>query len=354
MTLESPHANLIGQSPLFLEAMEKVTRLAQLQRPLLLLGERGTGKELAAAQAHYLSPRWDKPFLKVNCAALTDSLLASDLFGHEAGAFTGADKRRKGRFERADQGSLFLDEIANASLPLQETVLRVIEYGEFERLGSNQIQNVSVRILAATHADLRKQVEEQRFRADLLDRLAFDVVTLPPLRERREDILLLAEHFAQNFCAEYQQDYFTGFTIQAQSILQKHDWPGNVRELKNTVERSLAHALFSDNKDKPIDHIQLDPFASSFTHQKNTSLALKDQKEASFALLPRKGESFRECLLQYERKILLQALSETQYHQGKAAKILKLSYHQLRGLLRKHDLIPCRQYRTSRDQTQTS
>src|SRR5690606_30104569 len=187
---------LVGQAPAFLQTMETLSRAAALERPILVIGERGTGKELAASRAHFLSPRWRRPYVKVNCAALTESLLESELFGHEAGAFTGAAKRHIGRFERADGGTLFLDEIASASLPVQEKILRVIEYGEFERVGGGEVLTADVRVVAAANVDLPEQARQGRFRADLLDRLAFEVITLPPLRARWEDIPVLAQHFA--------------------------------------------------------------------------------------------------------------------------------------------------------------
>ncbi len=181
------------------------------------MGERGTGKELVAARLHFLSKRWQQNFLKINCAAMNESLLESQLFGHEAGAFTGATKLRKGLFERADGGTLFLDELANAAMPVQEKILRVIEYGEFERLGGNDTISVNIRILAATNEDLPDLARQNKFREDLLDRLAFDVVTLPPLRERAEDILVLAEHFAVGMVKEIGGEYFAGFSSKVQN-----------------------------------------------------------------------------------------------------------------------------------------
>src|SRR6185369_9119219 len=178
---------LLGESPAFLDMLAHVSHVAPLDRPVLVVGERGTGKELVAARINYLSPRWDKPFVKLNCAALAESLLDSELFGHEAGAFTGAVRRRAGRFELADGGTLFLDEIAQASTAVQEKILRVVEYGLFERVGGSAPVRVDVRVIAATNVHLPTAVAEGRFRADLLDRLAFDVVRIPPLRERRDD-----------------------------------------------------------------------------------------------------------------------------------------------------------------------
>ena len=250
---------LVGEAAAFREVLAQVSQLAPLDRPVLVVGERGTGKELIAARLTYLSPRWDRPFLTVNCAALAESLLDSELFGHEAGAFTGATRRRPSRFELADGGTLFLDEIASASLAVQEKVLRVIEYGSFTRVGGNEALSVDVRVIAATNVDLPALARDGRFRSDLLDRLAFDVVTLPPLRARREDIPLLAEHFARAMSRALGRPAFAGFTASALAQLHDHAWPGNVRELKNAVERSLYRW---PDPARPLDRIILDPFAS--------------------------------------------------------------------------------------------
>src|SRR5579875_1708206 len=244
----------IGESPAFREALAQVSRLAPLDRPVLVVGERGTGKELIAARLNYLSARWERPFIKLNCAALAESLLDSELFGHEAGAFTGAARRRISRFEQADGGTLFLDEIATASVAVQEKILRVIEYGTFERVGGNAVHQVDVRVIAATNADLPALAAAGKFRADLLDRLAFDVVAVPPLRARKEDIPLLAEHFARRMTSELKRDFFGGFTADAMARLLAHPWPGNVRELKNVVERSLCRA---ERPEEPLDEIVL-------------------------------------------------------------------------------------------------
>ena len=250
---------LIGESPAFQEILERVSRIAQLNRPVLVIGERGTGKELIAARIHYLSPRWDKPYVKLNCAALADSLLESELFGHEAGSFTGAVKRRLGRFEMANQGSIFLDELANTSALVQEKVLRVIEYGELERVGGSETIRSDVRIIGATNEDLPALTESGKFRADLLDRLAFDVITLPPLRDRQEDILPMAEHFAVRMCGELGIPIFAGFSSQARNQLSDYPWPGNIRELKNVVERAIYR---SSGESKAIENIDFDPFNS--------------------------------------------------------------------------------------------
>jgi len=207
---------LLGESPAFLEVLDHVSQIAPLSKPVLIVGERGTGKELIAARLHYLSARWDQEYLKMNCAAISETLLETELFGHEAGAFTGATKMHRGRFERADKGSLFLDELATTSALVQEKLLRIIEYGEFERVGGSKTLTTDVRLIAATNEDLPSLAAAGKFREDLLDRLAFDVITLPPLRHRREDILLLAEHFAMNMASEMGLDYFSGFRVARQ------------------------------------------------------------------------------------------------------------------------------------------
>ena len=198
----APPGEALGQSESFLAFQEALSRAAKVDRPVLLVGERGTGKELAAARLHYLSPRWGEPLVALNCAALTPSLIESELFGHEAGAFTGAGQRRLGRFETAHQGTLFLDEIGNIPLTVQEKILRTVEYGSFERVGGSRPVEVDVRIVGATNADLPAMARAGRFKQDLLDRLSFEVLTLPPLRTRQGDALLLAEHFAQRMAAE--------------------------------------------------------------------------------------------------------------------------------------------------------
>jgi len=249
---------LIGESQAILGVLEHVSRVAPLNRPVLVIGERGTGKELIAARIHYLSLRWDRPFVKLNCAALAESLLETELFGHEAGSFTGATRRRLGRFELANQGSLFLDELSNTSQGVQEKILRVIEYGEFERVGGNETVQTDVRIIGATNEDLPALVERGNFRADLLDRLAFDVITLPPMRQRRDDIMPMAEHFAVKMCGELGLELFPGFSKEAREELLDYAWPGNVRELKNVVERAVY--TLADN-DEPIASILFYPFS---------------------------------------------------------------------------------------------
>ena len=202
----------VGQSNAVLDAIERASRAAALNRPVLVIGERGTGKELVAERLHHLSPRWAGPLVVMNCAALPESLIEAELFGHEAGSFTGATKTRHGRFEEADGGTLFLDELATLSSPAQDRLLRAVEYGEITRIGASKPVSVDVRIVAATNEHLPTLVEQGRFRADLLDRLSFEVITLPPLHARQGDIPLLAEHFGRRMGAELEWPNWPGFS----------------------------------------------------------------------------------------------------------------------------------------------
>jgi len=321
---------LVGEARAFRAALAQVSQLAALDRPVLVVGERGTGKELVAARLTYLSPRWDKPFVKLNCAALAEGLLDSELFGHEAGAFTGAARRRLSRFEIADDGTLFLDEIATASLAVQEKILRVIEYGSFERVGGNEVHHVDVRVIAATNADLPALAEQGRFRSDLLDRLAFDVVTIPPLSERGEDIPLLAEHFARGMTRELGREVFRGFTQSALDRLVAYRWPGNVRELKNVVERSLYRW---PRPDMPIDEIVFDAFASP--HRDGAPAVAPAPLPA---VEPIGSGDFLPRVAAYEHKLLAEALTANRFNQRRTATALGLTYDQLRHHLKKHRL----------------
>ncbi|MFC1503180.1 phage shock protein operon transcriptional activator [Pseudomonadota bacterium] len=328
--------NLIGESDAFLSVLDQTSRLAPLDRPILILGERGTGKELIAQRIHYLSRRWDQPLITLNCAALSEGIIDSELFGHEAGAFTGAKGRHQGRFERAEDGTLFLDELATAPLGVQEKLLRVIEYGEYERVGGSKTCQANVRLICATNADLPQLARDGQFRADLLDRLAFDIIHLPPLRERQEDILPLAEYYAVRMCRELGFGYFAGFSPQAKGELLHYHWPGNIRELKNVVERSVfRHSI----EDEPVNEIIVDPFHAPW-HSKPADDELHD------TAVP--GDSgadicfpvdLRQWQQDQEIGIIRKALDQAKFNQRKAAELLGLSYHQLRGLLRKYQLV---------------
>ncbi|MFV3074775.1 phage shock protein operon transcriptional activator [Niveispirillum fermenti] len=362
----SPPSNppsLIGQAPAFLGLMEHVSQAAPLNRPTLVIGERGTGKELVAARLHYLSTRWDKPFVKLNCAALSDTLLETELFGHEAGSFTGAAKRHVGRFELADGGTLFLDEIATATLRVQEKILRVIEYGEFERVGGNTTIQIDVRVVGATNADLPRLADQGKFRADLLDRLSFDVVTIPPMRARPEDIPILAEHFGVSMARELGRPFFAGFSSDAMQQMLAYDWPGNVRELKNVVERAVYRAA---DPESAITDIHFDPFQSPWRPKQMAIYEdapappapagapaarvpppapppgagpVAPPSAAAAPALPAGPCDFQGLVADFEKALLRSAMERNQFHQKRAAADLGLNYHQFRGYLRKYNLL---------------
>lgn len=343
MINSSMATKLIGESDCFLEVLEQASRLTSLNRPVLVVGERGTGKELVGERLHYLSARWRKPLIKMNCAAVNDSLLESELFGHEAGAFTGAARRHVGRFERAEGGTVFLDEVATMSLRTQEKLLRFVEYGQFERVGGDTTITVDVRLVAATNVDLPGLAKQNKFRHDLLDRLAFDVLTVPPLRARTEDILLLAEHFALNMCKELGYAFFAGFSPRVRETLVGYPWPGNVRELKNVIERSVFRA---GETGEPLNEIQLDPFDSPYriVSQNGSEGPSKEipgqaMAEESSRVRLQLPLSLKEEVQTFERDLIVQALHSAQYNQRVAADLLGLSYHQLRGSLKKYGLL---------------
>ena len=322
----------LGQSEVFLEFQERLSSVAPVNRPVLLLGERGTGKELAAKRLHYLSKRWQGSFLTLNCSALSSSLIESELFGYEKGAFTGAAQRRVGRFEAADGGTLFLDEIGNVPMEVQEKILRVVEYYTFERVGSSESIDVDVRIIAATNADVKALVARNMFKEDLLDRLCFEVLVLPPLRERGEDILLLANYFAGRMAVELERQEIPQFSLEAARALEAHQWPGNVRELKNVVERAVYR---SDSK--KISTIVFDPFSSPYQikppEMKTDDTRQEDSDDGSEELM---AKPLSAAVWDLKVKMLENALLQAHFNQKKAAQVLGLTYHQFRGLYRQY------------------
>jgi len=305
---------IVGASPQMQQALQQAERIASIPRPALILGEPGTGKELVAAAIHYGGIRGERPFIKVNCAALTSSLLESELFGHEKGAFTGATEARPGRFETANGGTLFLDEIGNTTAEFQQNVLRAIEYQEVQRVGSAQPIKVDVRIIAATNADLDRELAEGRFRHDLYDRLRFEIIRIPPLRERREDIQPLAEYFAEQIAQEVPTVQARPFSRPAQDLMMAYDWPGNVRELKFAAERALCMATGQEVEpdDLPPEVLQGGPSAT--------------------------GEGFDAQVAAFELGLLRRSLLTHDWNQRQAASELKLSYDQFRHLYRKYGL----------------
>jgi len=319
----------LGESEEFLAFQSQLSRVAKVERPVLLVGERGTGKELAAERLHYLSGRWEDPLVTLNCATLSENLIESELFGHEAGAFTGAAGSRRGRFEAADGGTLFLDEIGQIPVSVQEKILRVVEYHHFERVGSSKSISVDVRMIGATNANLPDLAREGRFKRDLLDRLSFEVLFLPPLRERKEDIMLLALHFATRMAMEMGWDEAPKFREEAVSALEGYSWPGNIRELKNCIERAVYRS-----EGRPIRKIRFDPFQDPYGARRSedpeTGSGISDYQY-------RVGEApLREAMRTMERVSLERALEVTKYNQKKAAELLGLNYNQFRGIYRKH------------------
>ena len=305
---------------------------------MLVIGERGTGKELIAERLHHLSSRWAGPLVTMNCAALPENLIEAELFGHEAGSFTGAAKTRHGRFEEADGGTLFLDELATLSSPAQDRLLRAVEYGEVTRIGASKPIRVDVRIVAATNEHLPRLVDEGRFRADLLDRLSFEVITLPPLKARQGDIGLLAEHFGRRMAVELDWSNWPGFTDRALAEMEAYSWPGNVRELRNAVERAVYRA---EDPERQIDAIQFDPFASPWALTDAAPIApalATAAPEASLPPPPGATDDLRASVSAYERTLIEQALSRHRYNQRTTAAALGLSYDQLRHAMKRLDL----------------
>ena len=341
----------VGQSLAFLDAVERASRAAPLNRPVLVIGERGTGKELIAERLHHLSTRWSAPLINMNCAALPETLIEAELFGHEAGSFTGAAKTRHGRFEEADGGTLFLDELGSLSMPAQDRLLRAVEYGEITRIGASKPISVDVRIVAATNESLPALVDKGTFRADLLDRLSFEVVTLPPLRSRSGDIPLLVEHFGRRMAVELDWPNWPGFSPRAVAELEDYHWPGNVRELRNVVERAVYRW---EDPERPIDAVQFDPFHSPWapgTHAATPAAAAlaaparsaeevrQPEAEDSPSAPPLSTTDFKSAVADYERALLQNALAANRFNQRATAAAIGLSYDQLRHALKRHKLL---------------
>lgn len=332
----------VGQSSAFLDAVERASRAAPMRRPVLVIGERGTGKELIAERLHRLSDRWEEPLVIMNCAALPETLIEAELFGHEAGAFTGATRARAGRFEEADRGTLFLDELATLSMAAQERLLRVVEYGEVTRIGASRPVQVDVRIVAATNEDLPRLADEGRFRPDLLDRLSFEVITLPPLRVREGDIAVLADYFGRRMAAEIGWQEWPGYAAHVSEALEKHAWPGNVRELRNVVERAVYRW---DDWMQPIADVVFDPFDSPWKPVASEPLQSASGKpqvanagtgtaRADFSGI----DDLRAAVDAHERAIVQHALGRHRWNQRQTAQALGLTYDQLRHCLKKHGI----------------
>ncbi|HEU0029450.1 MAG TPA: sigma-54 dependent transcriptional regulator [Kofleriaceae bacterium] len=315
---------IVGDSTAMRTVMTKIERVAPVPRPVLVLGPRGTGKELVARAIHTLSPRASEPYVTINCAAVAESLLESELFGHEEGAFTGATKQKEGKFELADGGTLFLDEIGNMSLEFQAKILRVLEYQRFERVAGSESIQVNVRVIAATNADLKQAISDGKFRADLYDRLAFEVIALPPLAQRIEDIPVLAAHFLARFRQEVAGITVREISAGALDRLAQYDFPGNVRELKNIVERAVYMAHGEVLTDGDVD-AALPPEAHGNAAATST-----------FADDPRLP--LDERVDNFEAWLCRDALERTRFKQKEAAALLGITYDQFRQRYRKYGL----------------
>lgn len=314
---------IVGEDPAFLTVLDHVSSLARLNRPVLVVGERGSGKEMIAARLHYLSRRWDGPYIRANCAAFSETLLDSAVFGHEAGAFTGAQRQRAGLLERADGGSLLLDEIGLAGQEVQEKLLRAVEYGEFERLGGTRTLTADIRFIGATNEDLRAAAEAGRFRADLLDRLSFDVVAVPALRDRPLDIPILAEVFARGMARELGWPSFAGFSRTAEAMLSAYEWPGNIRELRNAVERSVFR---HGDPETSVAEIVIDVFPGADGERQG----------------PSSGQSpvpFDESVAALESRLLREALAAAGGNQAEAARRLEMDYLRFRRVAKKRGIL---------------
>lgn len=322
-SFDSTLIETIGESEEYLVMQDKIALLAQVDRPVLVIGERGTGKEKASRRLHYMSSRWDGPLVTLNCASLPSSLIESELFGYEKGAFTGAINTRKGRFEEADGGTLFLDEIGLIPLSVQEKILRVVEYGTFERIGSSETRKINVRIIGATNADLKKMCLEGKFKEDLLDRLSFDVIFVPPLRRRGNDILLLAENFAFRMAHECGRNYSPYFSDGVKKALLSYSWPGNIRELKNTIER----AVYKSTKEE-ITEVVFNPFENPYSEKEKDC---EDDLFSSYSL-----DEFEKAREDLDLSFISRSLMANDNNQKKAAESLGLSYDQFRGIYRKY------------------
>lgn len=335
----------LGESEVFMNFQQVLSRAAKVNRSVLVVGERGSGKEIAATRLHYLSPRWQNNLVTVNCAALPPSLIETELFGYEAGAFTGANKTRKGRFEEAEGGTLFLDEIGLIPLEVQEKILRVVEYGTFERVGSSKTHESDVRIVGATNANIPELCAQGKFKEDLLDRLSFEVLFLPPLRERGEDILLLANYFSAKMALECKRSDMPIISDAVKAQLLAYPWPGNVRELKNVIERAVYR---SDGQ--RIERISFNPFENPFAPippefsngpcgSLSKPIMLKEQQQEQKGAPNWAGMSlsaYEEAKEQLDRFFLQRALNENEGNQKLAATALGLTYDQFRGLYRKY------------------
>ncbi len=318
--------NIIGASPRMIEIFDLVDKVADCDSTILINGETGTGKGLVARAIHNKSRRCTKPFISINCGAIPENLLESELFGHVKGAFTGATASKPGKFELADGGTVFLDEIGDMSSDLQVKVLKVLEEGEFEQVGGSKTIKVDVRIIAATHRDLSEEVQKGNFREDLFYRLYVIPMILPSLRERTQDIPLLAAYFLQESNRRNHREV-KGLNEDALSALTAHAWPGNVRELKNLVERLVVL--------KGSGAITRRDLPPELRH------GLRTVEAPATLQLSEEGICLTSAVTEFERSLILQSLEKTQWVKNKAAKLLHLNRTTLVEKIKRHQLRPC-------------
>ncbi len=337
---ESKYSRILGESHGIKLLKEHIAVAAKTDRTTVLIrGESGTGKELVARQIHFQSSRADKPFVDVNAAAVSGTLLESELFGHERGAFTDAQKQKKGLFELANGGTLFLDEIGDLEASLQVKLLRVLQERKFRRVGGTTDIQVDVRIISATNADLEKKMEEGSLRKDLFYRLNVFTINLPPLRERRDDILLLAKNFLEEYRKDFSKESLSGFDEESVKLLEAYDFPGNVRELRNIIER--AALLENSNWVSPASRPdELRKNAANFNFKKESNSELKTDVEGSESKpWQRPDFDFKNYIDSIEKQIILGVLAETGGKKSKAAEKLGLTRFALRHQMKKHGIL---------------
>ena len=337
--------NLIGRSASMIRLLETAAQVAESEATVLITGESGTGKEMIAGLIHFNSPRREKPFVKLNCAAIPETLLESELFGHEKGAFTGADRRKEGKVRQAQEGSLFLDEIGEMPLTMQVKLLRVLQERELTRVGGEEVIPIDVRLIAATNRDLFKDIGAGRFREDLFYRLNVVTLVIPPLRERKEDIPLLAQQFLTDFSGKNKK-HITGFTPRAMDRLLRHPWPGNVRELMNAIERGvvLSRGEYLDEGDlsllpaveeKLLSESGVPPIQQNAGQASNDLQANRETIENSEAFPKKEPVSLEEA----ERETILRTLASVEGNKSEAARRLGITRRTLHKKLKKYNMM---------------
>lgn len=323
---------LVGESPAMKQIQELIKRVAPTTGSVLITGENGTGKELAAHSIHALSPRFNKPFIEVNCAAIPEELIESELFGHEKGAFTGATQLRRGKFDLANRGTLFLDEIGDMSLKTQAKILRILQEQKFERVGGSQTISVDVRIVAATNKDLKSEIQKNFFRGDLFYRLNVIPFMMPTLRERKEDIPLLAAHFLKESCATHAKKPRT-LSAEAKEVLVAYPWPGNVRELKNLIERVIILTT-------EVEDGQVISAASLLDHLKDEAMSAQFGEESSEARMENAGgaKNLKDARQEFEKEFIIRTLKEHDWNISRTAQVLGIERSHLHRKIKSYGI----------------